>query len=143
MSDVKIVRTRGAHTTYREEYDNTDMCTLRSQIKRCSTRNCGRPLYDEELCDDEGKKGDSKEQGVSASDTNTEIVSDGEHIPTDEANYEPSSDDELSSDEPTDDASSEEDMSVNGPPKGSEEAKARMEKVRAVQWVKNGLRVQR
>lgn len=27
----------------------------------------------------------------------------------------------------------------NGPPKGSEEAKARMAKVRAAQWAKNGL----
>lgn len=27
----------------------------------------------------------------------------------------------------------------NGPPKGSAEAKARMEKVRAAQWAKNGL----
>lgn len=28
-----------------------------------------------------------------------------------------------------------------GPPKGSEEAKARMEKVRAAQWAKNGLKI--
>ena len=27
----------------------------------------------------------------------------------------------------------------NGPPKGSDEAKARMAKVRAAQWAKNGL----
>lgn len=27
----------------------------------------------------------------------------------------------------------------NGPPKGSDEAKARMERVRAAQWAKNGL----
>ena len=30
----------------------------------------------------------------------------------------------------------------NGPPKGSDEAKAKMERVRAAQWAKNGLTVQ-
>ena len=30
----------------------------------------------------------------------------------------------------------------NGPPKGSEEAKAKMERVRAAQWAKNGLTMQ-
>jgi hypothetical protein len=29
----------------------------------------------------------------------------------------------------------------NGPPKGSEEAKARMEAVRAAQWAKHGLKL--